>query len=68
MKINDKKVLREKSAADLLIQIEALRKELSVVRMQFAVGKLKDVKLMSKIREKIAIAQTVVEEKSRLTA
>jgi ribosomal protein L29 len=68
MKINDKKILREKSVADLLKQIESLKKELSVVRMQFAVGKLKDVKLMSKLREKIAIAKTVIEEKSKLTA
>lgn len=65
MKLNDKKVLREKSVSDLRKQIESLKKELMVSKMQFAVGKLAKVHLLKNLRTQIAIAQTIIVEKEK---
>lgn len=65
MKLNDKKVLREKSVIDLRKQIEAQRKEMMVSKMQFSVGKLAKVHLLKSLRVQIAIAQTIITEKEK---
>ena len=65
MKLNDKKVLREKSVVDLRKQVDALRKEMTVSKMQFGVGKLAKVHLLKNLRVQIAIAQTIISEKEK---
>lgn len=64
MKRSEKKTLQEKSIADLQKQLESLTKQLSVARMQFAVGKLKNIKLMWALRGKIAVIKTTITSKS----
>ena len=65
MKTKDIKVLREKSVVDLRKQIDAQRKEMTVSKMQFSVGKLAKVHLLKNLRVQIAIAQTIISEKER---
>ncbi len=62
MKKNDKNTLRNKTTVERLSIVESAQKELSVLRMQFAVGKVKNVKLMKAIRKKIAVAKTMNQE------
>ena len=68
MKRTEKKALQEKSIADLGKQLDSLTKQLSVARMQFAVGKLKNVKLMKALRLKIALIKTYSTQKSMMNA
>ncbi|MEP7167614.1 MAG: 50S ribosomal protein L29 [Candidatus Woesebacteria bacterium] len=68
MKINDKKVLREKSVIDLQKQVDALRKEMTVSKLQFGVGKLAKVHMLKNLRVHIAIAKTIISEKERAQA
>ena len=68
MKMNDKKTLREKTAADLHTQMESLRKELAVTKMQFGVGKLGKTHLFKHIRLQIAVIQTILTEKENTAA
>lgn len=63
MKLNDKKTLREKTVIDLRKEVNAMKKEYAVAKMQFKVGKLPNPKLLSKLRNKMAVSLTVIQEK-----
>lgn len=65
MKKNERTTLRTKSVADRAKIVADAQKELSVIRMQFAVGKVKNVKLMKSLRLKIAVAKTLDSEVQR---
>lgn len=55
--------LRTKTKNELQTELEERRKELADLRLQHSLGKLKDVKSLSKIRKKIAQILTVTKEK-----
>ncbi len=63
MKLNDKKALREKSTIDLRKQVDVLKKEYAVAKMQFKVGKLPNPKLLATLKNKMAVILTIVQEK-----
>lgn len=63
MKLNDKKALREKSTIDLRKQVDGLKKEYAVAKMQFKVGKLPNPKLLATLKNKMAVILTIVQEK-----
>lgn len=68
MKLSDKKALRDKDVAALNVQIVALKKEYAISKMQFAVGKLKNVRSLSTLRKTQAVISTIIREKEKLQA
>lgn len=55
---------RDQSPAELETQIGKLTKELSQLRLELALGKLKDVKTMGRKRRDIAQLKTILKEKN----
>ncbi len=55
--------LRTKIKNELQTELAEQRKKLANLRIEHSMGKLKDVKSLSKVRKKIAQVLTVIEEK-----
>ncbi|MBE6113640.1 MAG: 50S ribosomal protein L29 [Erysipelotrichaceae bacterium] len=55
--------IREKSNADLLKDIEALKEELFTLRFQQATGQLQNTARMREVRKTIARIKTVITER-----
>lgn len=68
MKRNDKKALQEMDILALQKRGEELRKEFAVSKMQFRVGKLKNVRLLSVLRHKLAVVETLLTQKEKVNA
>lgn len=68
MKKQAREQLRSEDAVALKNQVTALKREYTVTLMQLRVGRLKDTRLPKKIRQKIAIINTIVAEKEQATA
>lgn len=68
MKANDKKTIREKTIADLRKQLVSLKKEYGVAMIHKAVGKLKNVRSLSTMRDTQAFVLTVIKEKEKAQA
>lgn len=64
MKKQDLGKLRDQSVTELKAQAEKLTKELAQLRLEFATGKLKDMKAMSRKRRDIAQLKTVLGERN----
>jgi len=65
MKREEKKALRQKTIAELDRLLQEKQRELVMARFQRAQGKLKDVYLVAKIRDQIAVIKTIMTEKRR---
>jgi len=63
MKKTEKEALRAKSSLELAKECQKREKELVMARLQKSQGKLKDVKILAKIRDKIAVIKTIIREK-----
>ena len=63
MKKKEKESLRAKNSLELAKECRKKEKELVMARLQKAQGKLKDVKTLAKIRDKIAVIKTIIREK-----
>lgn len=64
MKKTELQKLREKNDVDLLNDMKTDRDYLWQLRMDLAAGKVKNVREIRKIRERIAISKTLIKEKS----
>ena len=64
MKKTDLQNLREKNDVDLLNNMKADKDLLWQLRMDLAAGKVKNVREIRKIRQRIAISKTLIKEKS----
>jgi len=62
MKKQDLDKLRDQSKKELESLLEKLARELAELRMQFSLGKLKNVKTMSGKRKDIAQVKTIIHE------
>ena len=58
----DKQKLRQTSTEDLQKEIESLSIEAAQKRNELALGKLKDTKVVTKIRKRIAVIKTIMRE------
>jgi len=65
MKRSQKEELRQKSLAELDSILASKQKELVEARFKLAQGQLKDVHLVAKIRDEIAVIKTIMTEKRR---
>ena len=63
MKKKDINKLRQLSVDELGQKTEELERELVKIKMDKALGKLKDVKKVAKKRKEIAIVKTIISEK-----
>lgn len=66
MKKQELTKLRDQSKPELKALVEKLTQELAELRMQFSLGKLKDVKSMKKKRQDIAQVRTIIHEQELL--
>jgi len=60
------KSLREKNDADLLNNLKTDKDNLWQLKMDLAAGKVKNVSEIRKVRERIAIINTLIKEKSKV--
>ena len=65
MKRSQKKELRQKSLAELGSILADKQKKLVEARFKLAQGQLKNVHLVAKIRDEIAVIKTMMTEKRR---
>jgi len=65
MKRSQKKELRQKSLAELGSILADKQKKLVEARFKLAQGQLKNVHLVTKIRDEIAVIKTMMTEKRR---
>lgn len=63
MKKNDQVKLREQTEKELKARIVILQKEIMENKMQFSLGKLKDVHAMKKKKKTIAFIKTILKER-----
>jgi len=66
MKKQELTKLRDQSKPELRALVEKLTQELTELRMQFSLGKLKDVKSMKKKKQDIAQVKTIIHEQKLL--
>ncbi len=64
MKKTDLQNLRGKNDVDLLNDMNADKDHLWQLRMDLAAGKVKNVREIRKVKERIAISKTLIKEKS----
>lgn len=65
MKRSQKEELRQKTIAELDSILANKQKELVEARFKLAQGQLRDVHLVAKIRDEIAVIKTIMTEKRR---
>lgn len=63
MKKNDQQELFAKSIPELKKEVEKTNKELIEAKFKFSKGQLNDVRLPSKLRNKIAVIKTIISQK-----
>ena len=63
MKRTDIQALHDKTVAELQQQLGELRKQFTAAKLERAVGKLKDVRLTSRLSDDMARVQAVMRQK-----
>ncbi len=66
--MNDKKALRDLDVQALQEKVNSLQKEYAVSKMQFRVGRLKNVKLLTTLHKNLAVVKTIISEKQKVNA
>lgn len=68
MKKNAIKTLRDLDIKGLQEKTASLQKEYAVSRMQFKVGRLKNIRSLSTLRYDLAVVKTIISEKEKVNA